>query len=87
MPIHACTEEADIGHEVAAGDARQLGADLLLDEWVGNVPGAGPHRLGDVGEEVVDAAHADRLEHARSIGIGVRGIGHRRGGLQAVSAA
>ena len=76
VAVHAGAEEADLRDPVAAGQASQLRADLLLGERRRDVPRAGADRGRDVDEEILDRSDADRLEHPRSIGIGVWRIGH-----------
>ena len=76
VAVHAGAEEADLRDPVAAGQASELRADLLLGERRRDVPGAGADRGRDVGEEILDRSDADRLEHPRSIGIGVWRVGH-----------
>ena len=82
VAVDAGPEEADLGDPVAAGEPCQLGADLLLDEGRRHVPGAGADRGGNVVEQVVDRCDADGVEHPSVVGLGVRGVGHRRAALR-----
>jgi hypothetical protein len=77
MPVCTSTEEADGREPIPAGEARQLGPDLLLDERGRELPAARADRLRDVGEELIDLADADRRQHAPTVIGGVRDVAHR----------
>jgi hypothetical protein len=79
VAVHAGPEEADVRRAVASREPRELGANLLLGHGRRQVPAGGTDRGGDIGEEVIDRRHPDRLEHAPAVGIGVRGVGHAEG--------
>jgi hypothetical protein len=71
--VHAGAQERDLvlGADVAGRQVAQVGVDLLLGLAVREVERAAqPHALRYVGEELVDRADADALEHRPAVGVG-----------------
>ena len=75
--VHPAAEEGDLvlGGRVAAGQLAQPRVDRLLALALGEVEAAvEPQRLGDRGEELVDRAHADLVEHLPEVVGGGGGV-------------
>ena len=73
MVVHPGAEEAGLrlGVGVARGERRQVVVDLGLGAARLEVERpVEPQRLGDLGEQLVDRADADRVEHRLAVGVG-----------------
>ncbi len=70
MVVHSCPEERDLvlGRDISRRQSAQLAEDLLLGEPLVEIQRpAEPKRFGDVGEQVLDRADTDCLEHLAQI--------------------
>ena len=77
MVVHAGAEERDLdlGGGVARGERAQLVVHLLLGQTrVERQLAREPQALRYVGEQLLDAAHADRREHLAAIFAGGRDV-------------
>jgi hypothetical protein len=76
VAVHPGPQERHEIGPIAGGERPQSGGELQLGLGVGQLEGAGPEGLGDVGEQGLDAVEPERIEHPAAVGVGMGSVRH-----------